>query len=349
MKTTAAILTNINEPLEILELDTPTLKPGQVLVKIAYSGICGTQLLEMHGKKGEDKYLPHTLGHEGSGQVLEVGPDVSKVKPDDHVVLSWIKGSGTDVPSTTYKYKNQDINSGAISTFMTHAVVSENRLTSIPRNFPLNIAALLGCAVPTGAGIVFNSAKMNRQNSLAVFGTGGIGLSAILAASSLDPPLIIAVDKVDVKLEMAKRCGATHAINAQTQNVLEEISKITDHKGVDFSIESAGHPQTMQTAIKVVRIKGGLCILAGNLPAGEDITIDPMDFIKGKNIVGTWGGETKPDTDIPTYINQYTKGKLQLDTLSTHTWKLPQINDAIHALESGNVGRPLIEMVGKLT
>lgn len=163
MKTIAAVLEQLNKPLRIRELTTPDLKPGQVLVEVAYSGVCHSQLLEVRGKRGLDRFLPHTLGHEGSGTVLEVGAGVTKVKPGDHVVLSWIKGSGADAPSTIYESAERPVNSGALSTFMRQTVTCENRLTAIPDAMPLREAALLGCAIPTGAGIVLNTARVRTR------------------------------------------------------------------------------------------------------------------------------------------------------------------------------------------
>lgn len=344
MKTRAAILMQINQPLEIDELIIPDLKRGQVLVEIAYSGVCHSQLNEIRGLKGEDKFLPHTLGHEGSGIVIEVGPEVQKVQTGDHVVLTWIKGSGHDVPSTQYSRKDGSIvNSGAISTFMTNAIISENRLVPITKEMPLKEAALLGCAIPTGAGIVMNNARVQRRNSVAVFGCGGIGISAILAAKMMEAAIIIAVDIHEQKLIQAREIGATHIINASTQDVLETIQTITDGQGVDFAIEAAGKRETMETAFRSVRDKGGLCILAGNLPAGHQISIDPFDLIKGKQIIGTWGGEADPDRDIPLYVSMYLEKKLNLHLIPVSFFGLEQINLAVKSLEDGNIGRAIIE------
>ncbi len=160
MKTKAAVLVNLPSLLEIWEFDSSSLKAGQVLVEMAYSGICHSQLNEIIGLKGEDHFLPHTLGHEGSGVVSEIGRGVSKVKPGDHVVLSWIKGEGQNAPGCQYQSACGEVNSGAISTFLTHAVISENRLVAIPKQMPLREAALLGCAIPTGAGVVRNEMKL---------------------------------------------------------------------------------------------------------------------------------------------------------------------------------------------
>src|SRR3990167_821080 len=215
MKTQAAILVKTGHSLEIDEIEIPSLKPGQVLVKVAFSGVCQSQLLEVRGKRGEDKFLPHTLGHEGAGVVLEIGQNVKKVKPGDHVVLSWIKGRGIEVASTVYTGHNGKINSGAISTFMETTITCENRVTPIPSSMPLREAALLGCAVPTGAGLVMNTAQLRPGSNIAVFGVGGIGLSAIMTAELMNAATIIAVDIHDHKLEQAKQFGATHTINAK--------------------------------------------------------------------------------------------------------------------------------------
>jgi S-(hydroxymethyl)glutathione dehydrogenase/alcohol dehydrogenase len=345
MKTKAAILYEINKPLKIEDIEIPELKRGQVLVKIAYSGVCHSQLNEIRGLKGEDKYLPHVLGHEGAGTVEKVGSGVSKVKPGARVVLTWIKGSGLDVPSTIYQASNGGIvNSGAIATFMQYAVISENRLVAIPREMPLREASLLGCAIPTGAGIVMNTAKVQSGSSIAVFGVGGIGLSAILAADLMQATTIIAVDIFEHKLEQARQVGATHLINARQQDPLVTILEITQGRGLDYAIEAAGQRETMETAFQAVHDNGGLCVLAGNLPYGEPISINPFDLIKGKRLIGTWGGESQPDRDIPLYVDLYLAGKLRLEPLITREYKLEDINDAFAALERGEVGRALVTL-----
>lgn len=345
IKTLAAILDEINRPLQIEELTIPELKAGQVRVKVAYSGICHSQLNEIKGLKGEDKFLPHTLGHEGSGIVEEIGAGVYKVKPGDHVVLTWIKGDGADVSSTLYKKNDKSIvNSGTISTFLTRAVVSENRLVKIPNEMPLREAALLGCAIPTGAGIVMNNAKISAGESVAIFGIGGIGLSALLAAKMVDASVIIVIDVFDQKLEQAIQFGATHIINAKKQDTISRIMEITNGHGVDYAIESAGRRDSMEKAFKSVCDKGGLCVIAGNLPQGEQISINPFDLIKGKRIIGTWGGETQPDKDIPMYVDFFLSGRLNLKKLISHMYDLRKINEALDVLEKGTMGRILIDM-----
>jgi S-(hydroxymethyl)glutathione dehydrogenase/alcohol dehydrogenase len=342
----AAVLFEINKPLVIEELIIPDLKAGQVLVRIHYSGVCHSQLNEVRGLKGEDKFLPHTLGHEGSGIVEGVGPEVKKVKPSDHVVMSWIKAGGADVPSTQYRSKNEGltVNSGPISTFMEYAIISENRLIPISKEMSLREAALLGCAIPTGAGIVMRAAQVRPGSSVAVFGVGGIGLSAIMFSSLMNATTIIAIDVFNHKLEHGCQVGATHRINARQQDPLATIMDITRGRGVDYAIEAAGQRKTMEIAFQSVRDCGGLCVLAGNLPQGERISIDPFDLIKGKRIIGTWGGETQPDRDIPLYVGLYLAGKLKLEALITHEYKLKDINQAFDDLKQGKVGRALIDM-----
>jgi S-(hydroxymethyl)glutathione dehydrogenase/alcohol dehydrogenase len=341
--TTAAVLHDTGQPLHIETLSIPRLQPGQVLVDIAYSGLCGSQLLEARGRRGPDRYLPHTLGHEGSGIVLEVGRGVAKVKPGDHVVLSWIKGSGADVPSTVYGSSDGPVNSGAISTFMRRTVTCESRVIPIPDAMPLREAALLGCAVPTGAGIVLNTVKPKAGSSVAIFGVGGIGLSAVLGASLMNAATIIAVDIFDHKLEYARTAGAAEVINARRDDPLARILEITGKRGVDYAIEAAGRTEAMEAAFKAVRDGGGLCVLAGNLAYGERISIDPFDLIKGKQIMGTWGGQTQPDRDIPLYVELYLSEKLKIGLLISHTYPLEDINEALCDLEQGKVGRALIE------
>lgn len=343
-QTEAAVLFEVAQPLRLVTVSIPGLVQGQVLVDVAYSGVCHSQLLEMRGKRGTDRFLPHTLGHEGSGTVLEVGAGVAKVKPGDRVVLSWIKGSGADVPSTVYQSAEGPINSGAISTFMRQTVTCENRVTPIPDTMPLREAALLGCAVPTGAGVVLNMAGVRPGSSVAIFGVGGIGLSAVLAARLMNATTIIAVDVFDHKLEQAHQVGATRLINARWQDPLATILEITGGQGVDYAIEAAGQRKTMETAFRTVRDNGGLCILAGNLPHGERISLDPFDLIRGKRILGTWGGGTLPDRDIALYVDLYLAGKLRVEALITHQYRLEDINQAFDDLEHGKVGRALIEM-----
>lgn len=340
-KTRAAVLVETGKPLLIVDVRLPPLAAGQALVKMAYSGICHTQLNEVRGRKGPDRFLPHTLGHEGSGVVLAVGEGTQKVKVGDRVVLSWIKGSGADVPSNTYSCAEfGKINSGAISTFMETTLVCENRLSVIPAEMPLRTAALLGCALPTGGGIILNSGVSVEGKTVVVFGCGGVGACAVAVAAVMGAQTLIAVDRVQEKLDMAKTLGATHAINAAAENVSEAIARVCP-TGVDLAVEATGVKEVMELAHGVVRTGGGLCVLAGNVPHGQKINIDPFNLILGRRLSGSWGGSTDPDRDIPRYIDMIMSGRVKVDNLMAD-YSFDFINTALDDLERGRVLRPVI-------
>lgn len=340
MHTLAAILVDTNH-LVIDELEIPPLKPGQVLVEIEYSGVCHSQLLEVRGYRGKDTFLPHCLGHEGSGKVLEIGAKVEKVKPGDHVILSWIKGSGANVPGTTYQWKDKTVNAGAITTFNRHAVISENRLTPISKEFPLKEAALIGCALPTGLGAVINTAQPRPGQSLAVFGCGGIGLCAIRGAAICGCAPIIAIDLVASKLEAAKQLGATHCINASIQDPLQELSKIGP---LDFAIEASGNPSVMQQALQAVRPQGGVAVIVGNARFGSQLSIDPQLLNQGKKLLGTWGGDNQPDLHFPRYCSLIQHGHLNLHPFLSSIYGLREIDLALNDLEKGHALRPILDL-----
>ena len=191
----AAILFQTKKPLVLADIELPKkLKYGQVLVKIYYSGICGSQINEIDAKKGSDKYLPHLLGHEGSGVVEGIGDGVSRVKIGDHVVMHWRKSSGIEAEPAKYKWKDKIINSGRVTTFSEKSIVSENRLTVIPKSFSVKLAPLFGCSVPTAFGVVNNDAKIKIGQSVVIFGVGGVGLNIVQASDMVSAYPIIAID-----------------------------------------------------------------------------------------------------------------------------------------------------------
>lgn len=341
MKTKAAVLYKLNQPLVIEEIEIPKLNAGQVLVKMLFSGICRSQLNEIKGLKGKDNFLPHLLGHEASGKVETTGQGVTKVKKNDHVVLSWIKGRGHNVGSAKYLNGSQKINSGAIATFSQFAVVSENRLTPINHRIPPDIVALFGCALATGSGVVLHTLNADPKSTIAIFGTGGIGSGAILGASLNKCSVIIAVDIHKSALELAKRLGATHAV-LFSDGVLDKIDQIVAG-GVDFAVEASGNAAAMESAFAAIKNTGTLAI-CGNVHKDKKIKLDPFDFIKGKKIVGSWGGHTAPDTDFPSFARSYLKGDLPLKQLIGHKYRLNDINSALKDLEKNKYpGRLLID------
>lgn len=344
MELTAAILEKLGEPLVIYKLDIPELKPGQVLVKVLYSGICHSQLMEARGKRGKDSYLPHMLGHEGSGVVIDVGEGVKKVKKGDRVILGWIKGKGADVPGTQYTSGNKIINAGGITTFSNYSVISENRCVIKPKGIPDDVAVLFGCALPTGAGIVMHHVKPEPDTSLLILGLGGIGFSALMASGLFQCKEIIAADIDDSKLELAEKFGATRKINTAKQDLLAEVYSITKGRGVDYSIEAAGLAETIETAFRAVRKSGGLCVFASHPKHGDRIKLDPHELISGKRIEGSWGGSCFPDKDVPDLARIYLEGRLPLENMVKERYRLAQINIALEDLEQRKILRAIIEM-----
>jgi S-(hydroxymethyl)glutathione dehydrogenase/alcohol dehydrogenase len=308
MKTKAAILYEINKPLVIKDIEIPSLKRGQVLVEILYAGICQTQLNEMRGLKGPDKHLPHLLGHEGSGIVKEIGSEVTKVKPGDYVVLTWLKGAGLEGGPVQYRDGQEIINSGQIATWASHAVISENRMVQIDKDIPPDFAALLGCAIPTGAGIIKNQIPEKIGKTLAIFGMGGVGASALLYAKTQGFEKNIAVDINEKKLHMAKEFGADITLDA---SMIDVVSFMNSLGGVDYAVECSGSKDAMEAAFKSLNDKG-LAIIAGNIRSGEKIQIDPFDLIKGKRIIGSWGGGTNIEEDMKIYAKNLFKNSFPI-------------------------------------
>lgn len=344
MKTTAAILVETGRPLELAELELPPAGPGQVLVEITYSGVCHTQLLEARGHRGRDPWLPHCLGHEGSGVVVECGAGVSKCRPGDRVILSWIKGDGIDVPGSVFDWNGKKVNAGGVTTFSRHTLASENRLTVLPPDFDARVATLLGCAAATGLGAVFHTAAVRPGDRVAVFGAGGIGLCAIAAAVVSGAVPVMAVDVSPERLAVARALGAHVLIDGGRSDPVAAIGAQAPG-GVDVAIEASGRPEVMAQALAAVRPRGGTAVVIGNAHQGEELRIDPGQLNQGKRLLGTWGGDTHPDRDFPRYARLITSGKLNFDALlSAPAYSLTEINRALDDLEARRVPRPLIDM-----
>jgi S-(hydroxymethyl)glutathione dehydrogenase/alcohol dehydrogenase len=259
------------------------------------------------------------------------------------VILSWIKGSGADVPGTSYRWGDRSVNAGGLTTFNQQAVVSENRLTKIPDGVSYREAALLGCAVPTGLGAVFNTAGPKPGQSIAIFGGGGVGLCAIAGAAIAGCTPIIAVELQREKLDLASQLGSTHQVCAAEVDPVEEINRISPG-GVDFAIEATGQPRVMAQALQCVRNQGGVAVVVGNARHGERLELDPRQLNLGKQLRGTWGGDNRPDRDFPLYCELLQSGQLKLGLLLANTYSLKAVNEAINDLEAGRVVRPLIDM-----
>lgn len=343
----AAILVEQHKPLVIAEIGLPqTLDVGQVLVKLHYSGICGSQLGEIDGAKGEDRFLPHLLGHEGSGTVVETGPGVRHVKAGDKVVLHWRKGLGIEPVPPKYKWDGKIVNAGWVTTFNEYAIVAENRITAIPANSDMEVAALFGCAVTTGFGVVVNNAKLKIGESVVVFGAGGVGLNIVQAAAMVSAWPVIAVDLHDNRLELARQMGATHLINAAKVDARQAILDIVGSAGIDAFIDNTGQPAIIETGYQLVKPQGRVT-LVGVPRKGSNISIYSLLLHFGKGLSGSHGGEAVPETDIPRYQSMFGAGRLRLRELITETHDLDDINAAIQRMRDGSLaGRCLVRFAG---
>ncbi len=339
----AAILVEIGAPLLIEEISLPdSLAAGQVLVKIHFSGICGSQLGEIDGAKGEDKFLPHLLGHEASGTVVAVGAGVRHVKTGDIVVLHWRKGLGIESETPSYGWRGKKVNAGWIATFNEYAIVSENRCTTIPHDSDLEVAALFGCAVTTGFGVVENNAQVRIGESVVVFGAGGVGLNIIQAASLVSAHPIIAVDLHDSRLDLATVMGATHTINSKNVDARRKILDIAGPAGVDVFIDNTGMPAIIELGYQITKPQGRVA-LVGVPRKGNNISIYSLPIHFGKSFRGSHGGEAIPHADIPRYHQLFRAGRIKLRELITNYYTLDRINDAIADMRSGAAsGRCLI-------
>ncbi len=338
----AAILVELNKPLVIDDVSLPqSLKYGQVLVRVMSSGICGSQLGEISGAKGPDKYLPHLLGHEGGGIVENIGEGVTKIKEGDHVVMHWRKGLGIESETPKYKLGQKDVNAGWVTTFNEYAVVSENRLTPIAKHISFDEAALLGCGLTTGFGIVNNDAKLKIGESVAIFGIGSVGLNVVQGASMVSAYPIIAIDIHDHKLELAKKYGATHIINAATQDVEQEIRKIVGANGVDAAIDNTGNTSIIEIAYQITS-GSGRTILVGVPKSGDKATFFTLPLHFEKKLLGSHGGESIPHIDIPNYLKLIDAKKLQVKDMVTHYYSLDDINIALSDMKNGKIGKCII-------
>jgi S-(hydroxymethyl)glutathione dehydrogenase/alcohol dehydrogenase len=315
MKSKCAVVTGINE-VKVVELGVPVLRGGHVLVKIDYAGICGSQINEIRGK--HSKYIPHLMGHEAVGVVVDVGKNVKKVSSGDRVIVTWINMTGAGEDGSCY----DGYNAGPVTAFQEYAVVSENKVVKVPPSLVYNDSlVLLGCAIPTGYGSVLN---YGIGKTIRVFGIGNIGAIAILGAKKLGYT-VYAVD-IDInKIEYAKTLGADYASNPYV-----------DLEPVDCAIDTTGNTGSIATAFRTLNNSGKL-IIVGNTVSEESIKLSLFDFIKGKSVVGSWGGGIKNDCELLSLAN------LDVSKIPIIKYKLDHINEAIKAFVSGSCGKIILE------
>lgn len=341
----AAILVEQHAPLVVDEVELPEeLFPGQVLVRIHASGICGSQLGEIDGVKGPDPYLPHLLGHEAGAIVESVGAGVRHVAPGDRVVVHWRPGAGIEAATPSYRWRGRKLNAGWATTLSEWAVVAENRVTRLPADFDLSLAALFGCAVTTGLGVISRDAKVRIGESVLVIGTGGVGLSVVQGAALAGAYPIIAYDLHANRLALAQQLGASHTLHAATSDLESAVRDIVGRAGADVVIEHTGDVGLIRTAYELTQ-PHGRTLLVGVPRAGQEASIFTLPLHFGKVLTGSHGGSCQPEVDIPRYARLYAAGRLDLPSLITDRFKLRDVNEAISAMRSGSsAGRCLIEM-----
>ena len=340
----AAILTESKKPLIVANVNLPEkLDVGQVLVKLHYSGICGAQINEIDAVKGSDNFLPHLLGHEASGVVREIGPGVSTVNEGDHVVLHWRPSKGIQSRTPKYTWNGKTVNAGWVTTFNEEAVISENRLTVIPKHFDMRLAPLFGCAVTTAFGVVNNDAQIKVGQSVLIFGIGGVGLNIAQAANMVSAHPIVGVDLLKHKLDMGKKFGLTHTVVGGKENINNKIRDLIGEKGADVVIETTGNSRVIEQAYELTH-PDGKTILVGVPNRGDNISIYSLPLHFNKVLTGSHGGDSVPDLEIPRYIRLIQSDKMTLEGFITHEFALEEINDALDLFRSGEAGRIIINM-----
>lgn len=332
----AAVLEKIDAPLAIRDVELTELKVGQVLVKILVSGLCGAQLHEIRGHKGNAKFLPHLMGHEGCGIVEEVGPGVTTVKVGDKVVMHWRPGTGIEAPFPSYVLDGKSMSSGKVTTLSEYSIVSENRLTTVPQDTPEDLCAILGCALTTAMGIIDNEVDLKFGESISIVGCGGVGLNLIQAAALKSACPIYAIDNNVTKRDLCFTAGASLFTNSVTN---------LDEK-VDVIIDTTGIPEVISECVSKLSGKGRM-ILVGQPAPGRGVEI--MNAVNlfsgiGQTIKATQGGKTNPTEDIPRYVRMHQEGILDVKQFVTHRFKLDQVNEAFDLLKSGDAGRIIIEI-----
>ena len=338
-----AVLEKVNKPLIIKNLKIPNLQKNQLLVKIKYSYICGTQLNEIFGAKGPDKYVPHTLGHEASGNIMQVGPGIKNFKIGEKVVLSWIKKKGSSSVNPFYlDKKNKKINSGLVSTFSNFTVVSKDRVYKIPANLPMDIAALFGCALPTGFGIVLNYLKkISKNDYVGIYGVGGVGIMSLIALKSLGIKNIYAIDKNKKNLNIAKKFGCKFTLTLEDFEK-KILNKFINKKNIKYNFEMSGNKMMMEAAIRNLSNSGSM-IFAGNTKKGDFIKLNPYDLIFGKKIFGFSGNDVSLEKNFKNYIKIIKKINFKQISNIFSIYKFKNINEAILDFKKGTVLRPLIK------
>ena len=358
MNIKAAVVREKSGPfvMEEIQLDEP--RADEVVVRVVSAGICHTDLIPR--EQAIPAPFPAVYGHEGAGVVEKVGSQVAKLKPGDHVVMSFNScgvcasckkgeisycvdhfasnfGFARFSDKSKTMRKGDEVVHGAFfnqSSFASHALGTERTVVKIPSDVPLEIMGPLGCGIQTGAGAVLNSLHPRAGSSIAIFGGGSVGLSALLAAVAVGCTKIILVDISDERLKFGTELGATHTVNAGQENPVEAIRQITG-TGADFTLECSGSPKAFRQAIDAIALRG-VCGIVGAPAFGTEVPVDVWGILLGRTVRGIVQGDSVPDLFIPRLIELYKQGRFPFDRLLT-TYKLDRINQAVEDLKNGTI------------
>lgn len=359
----AAVMYEARTPLVIEDLQLDSPQAHEVRVRIGSAGLCASDHHLMQGTA--ECPTPIVLGHEGAGTVEEVGSGVTRVRPGDRCILSFVSNCGHCRPCLTGQPHLCDthraagsllfdgtarLHAGAsdvyqmqkLGVFGEFAVVPENACQPMPDAVPMEVAALIGCSVTTGVGGVINQPNIKTGGTVAVFGCGGVGLNAVQGARLLNSRKIIAVDIYDHKLEFSYKFGATDVVNSRAEDAVEKIRELTDGEGVDFAFDTFGSTITTVQAVDSVR-KGGTAVVIGLAPVGDRAPIDMVDLVRNeKRITGSFYGSASPHATFGKLVDFYLTGKIDIESLVTRRYRLDQINEGFKALARGEDGRGVL-------
>ncbi len=337
-------LNKLNRPLRKLNnLILPDPKNYHVLVKILYSGLCGSQIMEINGKRGKDIYLPHLLGHEGYAKVIKVGKKVKKLRKNNFVLLTWIKGDGGQENNIKIKNGKKLINSGPINTFSNYALVSENRCIKVKKINNKEISPVLGCSLPTGVGIIKKNLKPKKNKSFIVSGLGGVGIFVLLALKNLNTKKIIVIETNQKKINYLKNLKLNIELIKFNKNIKDNVLKKNSNQLADYIIDCTGNIVSMNNCLNLIK-KNGTFIFASHPDKKNKLKVDPHDLISGKKITGSWGGGINIERDkkflIDVFNNQFLKSPLRR---LVKLYPLNNLNSAINDFKKGNVFKVILK------
>ncbi|MBV9169746.1 MAG: Zn-dependent alcohol dehydrogenase [Chloroflexi bacterium] len=363
MQARAAVLYETGQALELEDLELLPPGSGEVLVRYVASGVCHSDLHVMQGLMAHP--TPVVLGHEGSGIVEAVGPGVTGVQVGDHVLTSYVPSCGKCpwcvvgrpnlcdlrdherhvMHDGTARFRNrggQDVfHFLQVASYSEKAVLPEQNVVPIRKDAPLDVVCLVSCGVMTGAGAVINRAKVTPGSSVVVFGCGGVGLNAVQAAALMGAGKVISVDVFDHKLEWSREFGATHTVNARSEDALARIREICGRGGADYAIEAIGGAPTIELAFNSVH-RGGTVVVIGVSPDGTRVSIDPSLLLQERILTGTSFGSTRQKVDLPMIVDLFMDGRYKLRELISRQVALDELNQAYDALQRGEVRRSVV-------